>query len=294
MKRRQGSNRSRPSSENKYLNSMEKVSLFEYNGCMKQGYFFDMDGTLYDNAFHSISEKTFSILHRLQESNHGVFLITSRSTSELANLPYSMRTFSFDVIISDGGALIVDKDKEILRDFPLDIDFVNTIQEYCRAHSITWRYSTKKENFFDLCTDIKFHQIMFDLYLNAPLLKTYQNEKAYNLLIFFETQKQKEDLLKLCSGQSLVLYPDCLEVRAPRVDKSEALDIVKKMFSLETVVCFGDGENDVDMLKKADLGVAMGNGVPCLKEAADVVIGRVDEDGIYKYLKEKESLWHTY
>ena len=48
-----------------------------------------------------------------------------------------------------------------------------------------------------------------------------------------------------------------------------------------------DGTNDVDMLKMADVGVAMGNACDALKEVSDVVIGRVDEDGIYNFLMRK-------
>ena len=37
----------------------------------------------------------------------------------------------------------------------------------------------------------------------------------------------------------------------------------------------------------ADVGVAMGNACDTLKQVSNVVIGRVDEDGIYYYLKNQ-------
>ena len=76
------------------------------------GYFFDMDGTLYNNRFHEVSEKTFKMLNELQSQGHFVALSTSRCQSELKNLPSCMRSFQFDCMISDGGALILDKQKE--------------------------------------------------------------------------------------------------------------------------------------------------------------------------------------
>ena len=78
------------------------------------GYFFDMDGTLYNNRFHEVSEKTFKMLNELQSQGHFVALSTSRCQSELKNLPSCMRSFQFDCMISDGGALILDKQKEVL------------------------------------------------------------------------------------------------------------------------------------------------------------------------------------
>lgn len=77
--------------------------------------FFDMDGTLYNNRFHEVSEKTFKMLNELQSQGHFVALSTSRCQSELKNLPSCMRSFQFDCMISDGGALILDKQKRFLK-----------------------------------------------------------------------------------------------------------------------------------------------------------------------------------
>ena len=43
---------------------------------------------------------------------------------------------------------------------------------------------------------------------------------------------------------------------------------------------FGDGGNDARMLRWAGTGVAMGNGAPAAKAAADYITTPVGEDGI--------------
>ena len=48
----------------------------------------------------------------------------------------------------------------------------------------------------------------------------------------------------------------------------------------EQIMAFGDGENDLEMLQFAGIGVAMGNACGLLKEAADFVTGTNDEDGV--------------
>ena len=50
-------------------------------------------------------------------------------------------------------------------------------------------------------------------------------------------------------------------------------------------MAFGDGENDVDMLRRAGVGVAMGNAEAAVKAAADYVTADVDQDGIYRALE---------
>ena len=52
-------------------------------------------------------------------------------------------------------------------------------------------------------------------------------------------------------------------------------------------MAIGDGENDVEMLQLASLGVVLGNGTEKAKAVADVIAASNDEDGvadaIYRY-----------
>ena len=51
------------------------------------------------------------------------------------------------------------------------------------------------------------------------------------------------------------------------------------------IMAFGDGEKDVEMLRFAGIGVAMGNASDLVKAAADYVTDTVDNDGIEKALR---------
>ena len=55
--------------------------------------------------------------------------------------------------------------------------------------------------------------------------------------------------------------------------------------SLEETMAFGDGENDIPMLRHAHIGVAMGNADALVRSQADFVTGTVDEDGILSALE---------
>lgn len=55
---------------------------------------------------------------------------------------------------------------------------------------------------------------------------------------------------------------------------------------LQTDAAFGDGRNDVEMLRYAGLSFAMGNGCNEAKNAADFVIGSNDEDGVGKAIQQ--------
>lgn len=50
---------------------------------------------------------------------------------------------------------------------------------------------------------------------------------------------------------------------------------------LADTVAFGDSMNDLEIIEEAGIGVAMGNALPQIKEAADYVTDRIDEDGVW-------------
>lgn len=64
-----------------------------------------------------------------------------------------------------------------------------------------------------------------------------------------------------------------LEYVPPHVNKASALAVLSQTLSVEQgrTLCFGDGTNDVEMLRWAGLGVAMGNANEKAKAAASRV-----------------------
>ncbi len=264
---------------------MEK-SIFLFYSNVMNGYFFDMDGTLYNNAFHEVSDRTFEMLNLLQKKGDFVGLATSRCRSELKNLPLAMRNFHFDCLISDGGSFISQNGKDLV--YPICVEDMKHIDAFSKINGLSYRYSTRDGNYFGTDDSQYAHDIYFRLYLNAPIQKEYCGEEALNVILFCE-DKVKEQAKKQFKHLSIVEYPDCLEIRAFGVDKAKAIEQVMHKQTFDRVYCFGDGENDVDMLRLADVSCAMENGCKSLKNIADYVIGRVDEDGIYEFLKQKEG-----
>lgn len=73
-----------------------------------------------------------------------------------------------------------------------------------------------------------------------------------------------------------------LEVNAKGADKGAALLWLADYLGIdrEETMSFGDGENDIPMIKAAGIGVAMGNALDTVKAAADTVTLTNDEDGV--------------
>jgi Cof subfamily protein (haloacid dehalogenase superfamily) len=72
------------------------------------------------------------------------------------------------------------------------------------------------------------------------------------------------------------------ELTAPGVNKGAALKELAARLGIprEQVIAIGDQENDLPMIVWAGLGLAMGNAVPAVREAADAVIPPVEQFGV--------------
>ncbi len=68
---------------------------------------------------------------------------------------------------------------------------------------------------------------------------------------------------------------------APGVSKASGLEHVADALGLEAAdaLAIGDGRNDLEMLRWAARGVAMGQSVDVVRESADHVTDSVDDDG---------------
>ncbi|RKY28110.1 MAG: hypothetical protein DRP79_02570 [Planctomycetota bacterium] len=78
-----------------------------------------------------------------------------------------------------------------------------------------------------------------------------------------------------------------LEVFEGSVSKWNALSMLAGMHGIprEGIAAIGDNYNDVEMVRKAGLGIAMGNAVPELKAVADYVTVSNDENGLLRALQ---------
>ncbi|HWQ75972.1 MAG TPA: Cof-type HAD-IIB family hydrolase [Syntrophomonas sp.] len=81
--------------------------------------------------------------------------------------------------------------------------------------------------------------------------------------------------------------PYYLEVMSRQAGKALALELIARYFGINQseVMAVGDSYNDLEMIKWAGMGVAMGNAVPAVKSAADFITFSNDAEGVNEALR---------
>ena len=113
----------------------------------------------------------------------------------------------------------------------------------------------------------------------SKLLLAADPEKIRRIQNDMQEQLEQGRWQEIAAARSADVF---LEIFPRGVDKGTALQAVCDALAIpaEKAIAFGDHEMDIPMLKKAGLGIAMGNAVDSLKEAADVVTRTNDEAGV--------------
>lgn len=109
---------------------------------------------------------------------------------------------------------------------------------------------------------------------------------------FFNDQKERFRARTALDARGDVVvsssFPSNLEINAVGATKGDGILCLAAYLGLQPnqTMGFGDGENDLSMMKQAGIGVAMGNGEVIVKQAADYVTDTNDADGVAKAIEK--------
>ena len=228
--------------------------------------FFDIDGTLVSFNTHVIPESAVEALQRAKAAGLKIYISTGRPVPFIMNL--GQISHLIDGYITANGALCI----EGCRKFGKACVVVGT------EHIAVFQNSPEVEEQFSANLGLKdFPFVSLDDVMKEPLLQ---------ISPFFSLEEEALIMPKLkecVSARWSNYFADITHIEA---DKGKGLFTMAAHEGLKVseTIAFGDGGNDISILRQAGLGVAMGNAKDNVKAAADYVTASVDDDGISKAL----------
>jgi len=277
----------------------------------------DLDGTLLDSTHREISLENAAALKAAQESGVEIAIATGRTYGNA--LAICQRAGLAPHIISNNGAFVYAKDGRCLKSIGLPTLQLGAALKWLQANNYYYSIATDKTTYMPvnahslLCSD-------FDSAVNKVEMEVTK-EKLYEMLdrimvadgvllvddlvdllneeltvgnvtaITFDADKLQRgrSYFNAYEGMAMtVAGRNLFEMVHPDVSKGNALEYLLQYLGvfLPEVMAVGDNYNDISMLERVGISVAIGNAEPAVKEVCKYVARSNDDNGVACIIKQ--------
>lgn len=256
----------------------------------------DLDGTIL-GANHDISKRCVTVLKKLQKKGIIIILCSGRNVSQMNFVAEKINTDNHDTfIVSDNGGVITEIDKgvrTVLKNTKFESGELEQIVKVVRNRTkvlVTFndgRRYLQKLNLREFIRGyVRFGEVSkIGLPSQASKLLLIDNQNKIEKIY----EAVKSDVLTENSQLNVFRsVPHLIEITPNGSTKGCGLKTVfeRKGWSLEDLIVFGDGENDISMFQVAGKAVAMRNAFDTVKAEADDICKSNIEDGVSIYLEQ--------
>ena len=245
--------------------------------------FLDIDRTLTGND-HVIPQRNIDAIRRARALGHKVFINTGRSYGNIP--PEIFSQIEVDGILSGNGTMITIDGKTVFERF-MPAETASRLVRYYFENKHLWAAFEGRLRSYSIpgrpreLTSLETPVTDFDDYL----VKT----KYDDIQVIAASAETDRDFLDSFGGElTYFAFDRYYDIVAAGNNKSISMEKTLEITGIprENSIAFGDSENDLDMLRKAGIGVAVANAQAELLKEADFV-SLSNTDGGVGYAIEK-------
>lgn len=251
--------------------------------------FFDIDGTLVGEDGRRIPESAKAAVQRARANGH-ICMINTGRTLTLVGTELTEQT-EFDGMILGCGTMVVCRGETLLHETFSPEDGMRIIEGLHR-YEIDACLEGSENNYCDSDDRIftetyrrfinRFAGFGYGSFQEAPghFDKFYAYADRIEKMNGF--RREYEDKLDFVDRKG-----GFFEIMPKGFSKATAMDFVAGALgiTMEETVAIGDSSNDIPMIERAHIGIAMGNATKDVKEAADHVTTDISDNGIENALR---------
>ena len=251
-------------------------------------YFFDIDNTLLDHQTQAIPPSALAAIARLREAGHTIVLATGRSYGHARPFVEQVQP---DYLITQNGARILKGEQEVLT-IPLARQPLIALFDWMQTQGHAFGVNRGESGFISAPVPGAVEPLASVAMPYQCEDRFYEYQDVYQAWLFFD-----ESLDTVLVPAILARYPEFDLVRWHRTGMDVMPHGINKWtgcqwvmaqtgFQAHQAIAFGDGLNDMQMLKGVGLGIAMDNGHPELKAIAKRIAPALHLDGVAVMLDE--------
>lgn len=258
---------------------------------------FDLDGTLL-NEEKQISKRSYNALEAAGKAGIEIVPATGRLYK---GLPAELKALPFlrYVIAGNGAAVLEEPGDKLIYQADLSLEMADRILSYLEGFPVLYCCFSKNRALINRIFYEQMERYMPNPYIRKQMLAMYEPvedfrrklwEKGGDIqkiqLLFQDLELRKkmlEELPELFSGIAVSSsLENNIEINHKNANKGAGLKALCSHLGITLSECmaFGDGTNDISMLKMAGIGIAMGNAEMAVKRIADHVALTNVKDGV--------------
>lgn len=247
---------------------------------------FDLDMTLLDHKTGTITPSALTAIRHLRKK-HRIILATGRDMDNYYSAEYKDIILP-DAIVHMNGTKIT-AGRQLLYEHLFNKELLERLLTFCEKEGFGIGMTEGDDDYY-------IHQEIVkasDISLWGSCGRNFKNpwdmmNKKIRTLAFIGNEEQVHIVKKAFPNLNMPLFAGRrgADVMESGCSKADGLRYLARYFGEKEDLCdtvvFGDSMNDLEVIREAGTGVAMGNAVSELKAVADYVTSPIDEDGIYR------------
>ena len=253
---------------------------------MIKAVFFDIDGTLVSFNTHKVAQSSINAIQQLREKGIKTFIATGRhplAVNMLGNL-------EFDGYVCINGGLCLDGKNRTIYQHTIEKKDIETLVNYMETKKDFPAIIVHRNESFSNFFDDKVYQILKMLDFPEPPIKPVSqalDSDVFQVIAFLDNETEQNLLACLPHCDTTRWHPLFGDIVPRGSNKHIGIDKIIEHFGIDIseTMAFGDGGNDITMLRHVNIGIAMGNADDEVKKSADYITTSADDDGIYNALK---------
>ncbi len=258
---------------------------------MYKAVFIDIDKTLL-NSQGKVSEETKQAIEKAKAQGVGIFLISGRSRAA----SQTFQELSSRYIINSNGADIYDcKQKTFLYQSVIEPELCKKLYDVAQRENVVIKFDFGPSRAVNDPAYLEYYEIELneidEFLAQHPVIQIgmccEDRQKIEKVKDYVKQQtsiKVVNQFIWEVNGKVM----QAIHITNPNVSKGNAMSNLCEhlKINLKETVAIGDKINDISMLEKAGLSVAMENATENVKQAADFITTSNDNDGVAKVLKK--------
>ncbi|WP_100010071.1 Cof-type HAD-IIB family hydrolase [Lentibacillus sediminis] len=242
--------------------------------------FFDIDGTLYDDE-KQLPASSKAAVRQLQEEGHHVAFATGRSPFTFEKL---LEELEIDSFVSFNGQYVVHQNEVIYKN-ALDPDALRQLNAVAARNEHPLVYMNQQH----WRSNIEYHAHIDEAVRSLKVDQEvefdpsfHEGKEIYQTLLFCEGDWETSYAEQFNRFEFIRWHKYSVDVLPAGGSKAKGIDELRQHLGVdpENVYAFGDGLNDIQMLKSVENSIAMGNAADVVKQAAKYVTKNVSDNGI--------------